>query len=314
MLAFIENRSGNFGLMLAILLVPVVGVAGLALDYTNASSIKTQVQGAADAAAVASISESSQGVKAALALSGDGEVPIAQSDAVIFFKVQLENETGFIVDSIEANVVKKNGKLYSVIDYVVSVPTTLTRVLGRDTIKVAGSATVEYQTEVYRDFYLLLDNTPSMGVAATPDDVAKMVEHTGCAFACHIVENGVEDMNSFYNIAKNIGVTIRINVVAQAVVALMDTAKEMRKSANQYRMAVYSFGEKAEDTKLFEVIAPTTDLTNAKTKAGEVDLMSIPYQNYDDDQQTNFDRAFTQISESPIQKFFIDRNALPTAA
>ncbi|MBC7283174.1 pilus assembly protein TadG-related protein [Hoeflea sp.] len=299
MLGFLENRSGNFGLIFAILLVPVIGAAGFALDYANASSVKNHIQGAADAAALAAVAERSEGVKAAFSMAGDGEVSIGEADAVTFFKAQLENETGYTVDTIEAKVVKKDGILYSVINYVVSVPTTLARVLGKDSIQVAGSATVQYQTEVYRDFYLLLDNTPSMGVAATPADVTRLMANTPdtCAFACHIVKNGVEVMTSNYNIAKNLGVTIRINVVAQAAAALMDTAKESRKFSNQYRMGVYSFGERAEDTKLLEVIAPTTNLAKAKQQAAKVDLMSIPKQNFNNDQQTDFDRALTQISD-----------------
>ena len=296
---FLKNRSGNFGILLAILLVPIIGAAGLALDYSNALSVKARIQGAADAAALAAVAESSAGVKQAVSMAGDGEVPIGVSDAVTFFKAQLENDSDFQLDEIAAKVVKKNGRLYSVIDYRATVATTLSRVLGQDLIKVVGQAIVEYQTEVYRDFFLLLDNTPSMGVGATPSDVAKMVANTSddCAFACHIVKNGVEDKNSYYNLAKSLGVTTRINVVAQAAAALMDTAKDSRKNSNQYRMGVYTFGEKAEDTKLLEVVAPTTDLSKVKTKAGEVDLMSIPKQGYDNDQQTDFDRALTQIAD-----------------
>lgn len=297
MLRFLKSRSGNFGILAALLLVPVIGAAGLAIDYSNALSVKAKVQGAADAAALAAVAESSAGVKQASAMSGDGEVPVGVAEAIVFFKAQLENDTDFTLDEVVAKVVKKNGRLYSVVDYKVTVPTTLSRVLGQDLIQVVGQAVVEYQTEVYRDFYLLLDNTPSMGVGATPSDVATMVAKTSdkCAFACHIVKNGVEDNNSYYNLAKKLGVTTRINVVAQAAAALMDTAKDSRKSSNQYRMGVYTFGEKAEDTKLLEVVAPTTDLAKAKVKAAEVELMSIPKQGYDNDQQTDFDRAFTQI-------------------
>lgn len=296
---FLKNRSGSFGILLAILLVPIIGAAGLALDYSNALSAKARIQGAADAAALAAVAESSAGVKQAVSMAGDGEVPIGVSDAVTFFKAQLENDSDFQLDEIVAKVVKKNGRLYSVIDYRATVATTLSRILGQDLIKVVGQAIVEYQTEVYRDFFLLLDNTPSMGVGATPTDVAKMVANTPdeCAFACHIVKNGVEDKNSYYNLAKSLGVTTRINVVAQAAAALMDTASDSRKSFNQYRMGVYTFGEKAEDTKLLEVLAPTTNLAKAKTKAGQVDLMSIPKQGYDNDQQTDFDRALTQIAD-----------------
>lgn len=296
---FLTDRSGNFGILLAILLVPVIGAAGLALDYSNALSVKAKIQGAADAAALAAVSESSPGVKQAFSMSGDGEVAVGASDALTFFKAQLENDTGFKLDELVAKVVKKNGRLYSVVDYRATVETTLSRILGQDLINVVGQAIVEYQTEVYRDFFLLLDNTPSMGVGATPIDVAKMVANTPdkCAFACHIVKNGKEDGSSYYNLAKKLGVTTRINVVAQAAAALMDTAKDSRKNSNQYRMAVYSFGEKAEDTKLLEVVRPTTDLNKAKNEAAKVELMSIPYQGYDNDQQTDFDRAFTQIAD-----------------
>ena len=294
-----RDNSGNFGILAALLLIPVIGAAGLALDYSNALSIKTKVQGAADAAALAAVAESSASVKQAFAMSGDGEVSIGESDAKKFFKGQIESDTDFTLDEISAKVVKKNGRLYSIIDYKVTVPTTLSRILGQDLIKVAGTATVEYQTEIYRDFYLLLDNTPSMGVGATPSDVTTMVDNTWdkCAFACHIVDKGKEDKNSYYNLAKKLGVTTRINVVAQATAALMDTATESRKSANQYKMAVYTFGEKAEDTKLLEVVSATTDLKKAKKEAAKIDLMSIPYQGYDNDQQTDFDRAFTQIAD-----------------
>jgi hypothetical protein len=200
---------------------------------------------------------------------------------------------------VSAKIIKKNGRLYSIVDYKVTVPTTLSKVMGQNLMQVAGQSVVEYQTEIYRDFYLLLDNTPSMGVGATPSDVDTMVANTSdkCAFACHIVKNGKEDKKSYYNLAKNLGVTTRINVVAQATAALMDTATESCKSANQYHMAVYTFGEKAEDTKLLEVVKSTTDLKNAKKEAGKIELMSIPYQGYDNDQQTDFDRAFTQIAD-----------------
>ena len=297
MLRFFRDRSGNFGLMAAILLVPVIGFAGLAVDYSSAMSAKNHVQNAADAAALAAVAESSVGVKQAFALPGDGELSLGMDEAIKFFKAQLSQETGFTVDELVAKVVKKDGHLTAVIDYKVSVPTTLSRVLGKEAIQIAGRATVEYQTELYRDFYLLLDNTPSMGVGATPADIAKMVANTSdkCAFACHIVNNGKVDTNSYYSLAKKLGITTRINVVAQAAAALMDTAKTSRKSVDQYNMAVYTFGEKAEDTKLLEVVKATNDLDAAKKGAMKVDLMSIPYQNYDNDQQTDFDGSLTQM-------------------
>jgi hypothetical protein len=44
------------------------------------------------------------------------------------------------------------------------------RVLGMPTITIDGTATATTGMPPYIDFYMLLDNTPSMGVAATPAD------------------------------------------------------------------------------------------------------------------------------------------------
>ncbi|MGO7675765.1 hypothetical protein ACC685_38915, partial [Rhizobium ruizarguesonis] len=64
-----------------------------------------------------------------------------------------------------------------------AVPTTFMRILGRDSITISGSATAEYQTAAFMDFYILLDNTHYMGVGATATDVSKLQAKTGCAFA-----------------------------------------------------------------------------------------------------------------------------------
>src|ERR1700712_3466147 len=75
-----KNRSGNFGIMTALLMVPLVGTAGLAVDLSNALSIRNQLFAAADAAAVGSLAEKSAGVAAAMAMTSDGTVAVAQTD------------------------------------------------------------------------------------------------------------------------------------------------------------------------------------------------------------------------------------------
>ena len=295
----LSDKSGNFGVMTALMLVPLIGVAGLAIDVTEAFSAKQQLQGAADAAALGAVAESSIGVAKSMAMTENGSIDDAVSDAERIFEAQLYAATGYEVRDANAEVLREDNRLKAVFTYSAVVPTTLLKVIGKNTMIVTGQATAVFQTEAFRDFYLLLDNTPSMGVGATPADIDKMVANTpdNCAFACHIVQDGIDDPNSYYNLAKSLGVTIRINVVAQATAALMDTAVKVRSSPNQYRMAVYTFGEKAEDTKLLEVAALTDNLATAKSKASLIDLMSIPYQNYNDDQQTDFDLALKNIGE-----------------
>jgi Flp pilus assembly protein TadG len=295
---FKENRAGNFGMLTALLLVPIAGVAGLTIDFTSALNIRAKLQGAGDAAVLAALTSTSPGMQAVYTMTTDGEVLVADADAKAVFKGQLGGMTGYTLTSLNAKVIKTGNQVTATVEFKASVPTTLATVMGWKTMSVAGHSTAEIQTQTYRDFYLLLDNTPSMGVGATTNDINKMVANTSdqCAFACHIVNNGVEDPNSYYNLAKRLGVTTRIDVVAQATAALMDTATAYRQSQNQYRMGVYTFGEKAEDQKLLEVVAPTTNLSNAKSSASKINLMSIPYQGYDNDQQTSFDTALSQLT------------------
>ena len=55
-LNILSDRRGNFGLMSAILLPVTLGVGGVAMDMTNAIQMKSELQGAADSAALAAAS------------------------------------------------------------------------------------------------------------------------------------------------------------------------------------------------------------------------------------------------------------------
>lgn len=292
-----QDKAGNFGVLTALLIVPLFGAAGVALDISQAMAVKEDLQQAADAAALAAVAKMSPQVEAARKMAGDGTIELPEGEAFNFFSSDKVGRDDFDVDNATVSVVKKGNAVLSSVQFKATVKTTLTALLGKDFVTVSGQATAKYETEMYSDFYLLLDNTPSMGVGATPSDVKTLVGNTKdkCAFACHIVKDGVADKNSYYYLAKNLGVTTRINVVAQATAALMDTATSLRKTSNQYRMAVYTFGEKAEDAKVLEVVPLTTDLATAKKKAATIDLMSIPYQGYNNDQQTDIDGALTQV-------------------
>ena len=294
----IKDKTGNFSITTALVLVPLLGVAGLAVDFSNAMMARSSLQNAADAAAIGAIAEKSAGVASSFGM-GDGSVAVSKADALKIFKGQISTTSGFELISADATITKTGHTLKSVLTYKATVPTTFSRVLGKRAITFSGSATASYDTETFRNFYLLLDNTPSMGVAATTNDIAKMVANTSdkCAFACHIVNNGVENKNDYYNLAKKLGVTIRIDVVAAATASLMDTATSTRSTSDQFRMAIYTFGEKAEDTKLLEVSPLTADLGIAKTKAAGIQLMTIPAQGYNNDQQTSFDTALIQMKD-----------------
>jgi Flp pilus assembly protein TadG len=303
----VSNRSGNFGVLTALLMVPIIGAGGLAIDFTHALSLRTQLQAAADAAAVGAVAQKSAAMTQAQTMTGDGAIAQGKSDAQDIFRAQLSGELLDLPVNVQVNVAKTGGVLTSSVTFNARVSTTFMQVLGQTSMPISGAATARYETPSYMDFYMLLDNTPSMGVGATASDIATMktataAGHDGgkdksCAFACHIVStSGVEDKNSYYNVARNNGVTIRIDVVAAAVKALMQKAQDTETVASQFRVAAYTFGKTAQDAKLYKVADLSDNLKGVGSATTGIELMSIPYQNYNSDQQTSFDTALKGIS------------------
>jgi hypothetical protein len=280
--------------MAAILMIPVVACAGVALDLADAYSLKSRLEDAADAAAVGAIAKMSPGVQAALQMTGDGPINAGNDDASMLFRANL---TGTDIDKVlkfTPNVRKTSGEVVADVVFNASMPTTLLRIIGINEVNLSGTASASIRTDFFADFYMLLDNTPSMGIGATPADVKQMVDNTSdkCAFACHETKNP----NNYYNLAKKLGVTMRIDVVRQATQALMDTARTNQQFPNQFRAGIYTFGQSATDTKLDEITPITADLSGAKVKAAQIDLMTIPSQGYNNDQMTSFDDAFTKLN------------------
>lgn len=140
-----------------------------------------------------------------------------------------------------------------------------------------------------------------MGVAATPADVSKMVNNTSdkCAFACH----DYNDANNYYNLAKSIGVTTRIDVLRSATQSLMDTAAASQTYSNQFRMAIYDFGAASSSIGLRALFALSSSLSSAKTAAANIDLMGV-YGNND---------AYTKDMDSPFSAVFPALNSVISA-
>ena len=121
-------------------------------------------------------------------------------------------------------------------------------------------------------------------VANTPDK---------CAFACHDLSTSPND---YYSLAKKLGVQMRIDVVRQATQKLMDTASATQVVTGQFRVAIYTFGSSAKSAGLTTIQTLTSNLSTAKSAASAIDLMTVPYQNYASDTDTDFGDVLADIN------------------
>jgi Flp pilus assembly protein TadG len=282
---FSADRRANVAITFAIAVIPIAMAVGAAVDYSFANRDWVALNGYADMAALSAVNQ------AGMQLSTHE----AKKQAEKFFKAQANMLKRGMYTSVKVKVKNGSDGRTAEVTYTASVPTIFLGLFAINSIDISGSSTASSGQSTYMDFYLLLDNTPSMGVGATPDDVATMVANTPdqCAFACHDLST---TPNDYYGLAKKLGVTTRIDVVRSATQQLMDTATSTRNVSNQFRMAIYTFGSSDKSSGLTKIYSLSSDLTSAKSAADNIDLMAVQYQNYNNDQDTDFDGVLQKMN------------------
>jgi len=286
--AFQNDTRGSVAIIFIFFLFVGMGVIGGTVDLGSAYRTRAMLLDAADAASLSAVVNGSASLNAAAAMTTDGAVPGAAAAAEAAFMAQVAGQDGSLHPSATATVVKQGTTVTATVSFIVDVPTHFMGVFGVSSVSVAGHATSVNGTPAFVDFYLLLDNSPSMGVAATQNDIDTMVNATGgCAFACHETDKPGTDN---YSIAHNLGVTTRIDVLRQATQKLMDTAVSTATVPNQFRMSIDTF-----NINLHPISPLTTNLAAAKADAAAIDLMVVPAQSWNDDRDTNFDVVLPQL-------------------
>jgi Flp pilus assembly protein TadG len=307
--SFRRDRSGAVAVYFGIMFVPLVVAVGCGIDYGRAARIHTKLAAAADAATLGSIAAGSRAVTESLSMPAGGAIPDGVTDANNIFAANTSNLADMQLGAVQPYVtVSPGGVLTSKINYVADVATTFMNIVGIKKISMSGSVTASINVKpakpVYADFYLLLDNSPSMGLAATPTEIAKLenlttqMQDNSCAFACHITSrplpqialptptppkdpagyplydtNGIQAYDN-YEIARHNGVTLRIDDVVAASQSMVNGAVQSETVANQFRFAAYDYGATADTQGLTNIFALSYDLSGAATAIGKISLMT----------------------------------------
>lgn len=268
--------------MFGLALLPLGLMVGAAVDYSRASDAKTLLAAAADAAALSAVTPGALKLKAKKAEDLAGE-QFRDKAAEVPFARKVE-----VTVKVKETAKGRNAE----VAFTAEVPTTIMRLAGLSKMSIAGEAAASTAPPVYMDFHLMLDNTPSMGLGATPADIDTMTAKTACAFACHDL-SGKQD---YYKVAKQFGVTMRIDVVRTATQQLMETAATTAAVPGQFRAALHTFGGSCTALGLNTISKLTSNLSLVKTGAAAVDLMTIPYQNYNSDQCTDYNGTLAALN------------------
>jgi Flp pilus assembly protein TadG len=278
---FLCDDRANISTIFALTLIPVVSLVGIGVDYSTGSGIKARLDSIADSASLAAVTP------AILSQTDQASINVATT----LFNSQAALIQG--IGNISLTVTPQDSGLQRTVavTYSTTRKTLFGSLAGASMMTISGTSQSNASVPPNIDFYLLLDNSPSMAIAATTSGINTMVANTPdqCAFGCHESDTSPND---YYGLARSLGVTLRMDLLAQATQNLMSTAQATETTNNaNYRAAIYTFNIG------FNTITPlTSSLSVAQAQAANIQLYEVPYQNWNNDTITNYTNAMTQIN------------------
>jgi len=272
-----RKNIGNVTVVFALIAPVLLIVATIAFDFGLATTVKSRLDDAADAAALSALTPT-------MLQQTDA---IAQSAATAMFNARAAGISTLIPGGTVVSVVishpNNSGLVRQVtVSYSAQTNSIFSSSLKISSMGLAGTATAKASIPPNIDFYLLLDNSPSMSLPATSAGVTQMQNLTtkqasgaGCAFACHqaSTNNGDTEGNPCsdgsaptqssgaycasknsagqaitqidnYALARKNNITLKLDELSSGVTQLTQTASKYQSSAifatpPQYRFAAY---------------------------------------------------------------------------
>ncbi len=302
-LQFLRNRKANVAVIFALAMVPTIYLLGMTLDYTQAVRKRSQLNAAIDAAAIATVTPSM------MAQSNSA----ATTAATNIFNATAKALSGLAAaPSLTVNITNSGLVRTSTLSYTAASTNNFPALLGAPAWPIGGTSSASASGAPNINFYLLLDDSPSMAIAGTPAGITTMVNNTssqgGCAFACHETHPSSDNLGNpggedNYALARSLGVTLRIDLMSQAVANLMSTAAtEQAANNNTYKVAIYTF-DYAFNTVYAPSGLPSTNLSAAASAASNnIQLLQVydnnclTSSNCNNDTDTDFSDALQSLN------------------
>jgi len=318
---YFRDKRANVAITFGLATIPLIFLIGMGSDYTAATYREDQLNAIADSAALAAVTPAMMAQSDSASITAATNTFNAQAASIA--GIQYNGTSGVTVtvsDSITNRTVT--------IAYNAKSINAFPSVLGSGTIPLGGTTKAVGAVAPNINFYLLLDDSPSMAIPATSAGISTLVSDTqyqcdsapkggstcGCAFACHeqkpqnetycssskcgIAGSGNPGGEDNYTYAKNLGLTLRIDNLRTAVENLTTVAQTTETNyKTTYEMAIYTF-----DTAVTNLAPLTTSLSTVNTDAASLQLYEVCQNNYNsacssnNDEDTNWDGAMNSIN------------------
>ena len=162
MFLLLHAQRGAIGLAFGMMLMPMLGCIGLAIDYGFAVQAQTQLNVALDNAALAASRAAAQAYSAN---PSSNWVKAGTDVANSWLKITTSNLAYVTATKYpDPQVVQVGSNINATVSYAGTMNTYVAGVLGFKTLNVASSSIASTAISQTSDFYFLLDDSGSMGI------------------------------------------------------------------------------------------------------------------------------------------------------
>lgn len=274
-------------------IIPLLGIVGLAIDFGRLMVKRNIAQMAADASVLQAAGVTRDRLKDFEVTAVLSALAIAEGEEAgrqMFNAYMSKNRITGVTPDVKVTVSELS--ISATANYAVSNQNTLGSLFGVNTFTAQGDAKSGSSLPYYVDLHVAVDASPSMGIAATTADMIKLfnaevplkaypnnskpsgtVGKVSCVFGCHTDAHWVypRPIKTMSQTASDVGVKLRINVLRDAVAAMIDKAKNTPDGSTHYRIALSKLGlDPSGETTLIQGMTNQFDVL--KQKAQTIDM------------------------------------------
>jgi Flp pilus assembly protein TadG len=302
--AALSDRRGATAVIMALCAPVLMLMIGFAIDYGYALNVNQRLNGAADAAVLAATSPSATAqaggiVPAATSCNGGSPSCWSYQRAIqTFLANELTLPIPLVVPTISISTSTSN-KVTATLTYSTSVPTFFSGIIGMSSIPISGHAQATASPLTYVNYYILLDVSNSMGIAASPTEQTALYNQLGCQFGCHVPDTGQTVSNESVAHSMSPAVTLRIDAAKTAILEIINTAANLNTNGN-IKIGLYTMNQDPTNPTNYvtQVLAPTTSQSALTTAVGNIDLGNNTVSNGSSLGDTNYSPQFAKFTNS----------------
>ena len=177
-LHFRSDRKGASAIIFGLAAVPLMAAVALGIDFAGVTAAKIKLESAADAGLLAGVTTAANAVIA----NPNTYLTIGKTAGMQRFLAQAGQVISASTPIPALTLTRSGTKIVGTMSWSTTYNTFLGSVIGVPSWPISGIATASIPVSApYLNVEILLDNSGSMEIGATPSDIATMEELTACS-------------------------------------------------------------------------------------------------------------------------------------